>query len=208
MAENITRLSPRQKMINLMYIVLTAMLALNVSSDVLDGFTQVHEGLNRSNTNFDNRNASILRQLRTLAEMNPDKGGVWYDRAASVRARTAALYDLVDSLKLTIVREADGDDGDVDDIRRRDDLEAAAGGMLSATFDGPMLPATNIRLPPVEAASASARAMRAPARLISSTLPDRERSDSEIALALKVFVSMISAPASIYSRWMRAISSG
>ena len=131
MAENITRLSPRQKMINLMYIVLTAMLALNVSSDVLDGFTQVHEGLNRSNTNFDNRNASILRQLRTLAEMNPDKGGVWYDRAASVRARTAALYDLVDSLKLTIVREADGDDGDVDDIRRRDDLEAAAVVMLN-----------------------------------------------------------------------------
>ena len=118
-------------MINLMYIVLTAMLALNVSSDVLDGFTQVHEGLNRSNTNFDNRNASILRQLRTLAEMNPDKGGVWYDRAASVRARTAALYDLVDSLKLTIVREADGDDGDVDDIRRRDDLEAAAVVMLN-----------------------------------------------------------------------------
>lgn len=35
--------SPRQKMINLMYIVLTAMLALNVSSDVLDGFTQVHD---------------------------------------------------------------------------------------------------------------------------------------------------------------------
>ena len=42
MGANNTRLSPRQKMINLMYIVLTAMLALNVSSDVLDGFTQVH----------------------------------------------------------------------------------------------------------------------------------------------------------------------
>ena len=38
-------------MINLMYIVLTAMLALNVSADVLDGFTQVEDGLNRSNEN-------------------------------------------------------------------------------------------------------------------------------------------------------------
>ncbi len=46
---NNTRLSPRQKMINLMYIVLTAMLALNVSSDVLNGFTQVEEGLKRTN---------------------------------------------------------------------------------------------------------------------------------------------------------------
>ena len=47
MGANNTRLTPRQKMINLMYIVLTAMLALNVSSDVLDGFTQVEDGLSR-----------------------------------------------------------------------------------------------------------------------------------------------------------------
>ncbi len=37
--------SPRQKMINLMYIVLMAMLALNVSSDVLNGFSLVDESL-------------------------------------------------------------------------------------------------------------------------------------------------------------------
>jgi len=41
MGANNNRLSPRQKMINLMYIVLTAMLALNVSSDVLDGFDTI-----------------------------------------------------------------------------------------------------------------------------------------------------------------------
>lgn len=43
MASPNSNLSPRQKMINLMYIVLTAMLALNVSSDVLNGFKQVDE---------------------------------------------------------------------------------------------------------------------------------------------------------------------
>ena len=48
MAPNNNRLTPRQKMINLMYIVLTAMLALNVSSDVLNGFKQVEDGLERS----------------------------------------------------------------------------------------------------------------------------------------------------------------
>ena len=36
-------MSPRQRTINLMYIVLTAMLALNVSSDALNGFSQVQE---------------------------------------------------------------------------------------------------------------------------------------------------------------------
>ena len=58
MGSNNTRLSPRQKMINLMYIVLTAMLALNVSSDVLNGFTQVEEGLKRTNNNVEQRNAA------------------------------------------------------------------------------------------------------------------------------------------------------
>lgn len=75
MGANNTRLSPRQKMINLMYIVLTAMLALNVSSDVLDGFTQVHDGLNRTNDNVGLRNDAIYRQLEDFATLNPDKGG-------------------------------------------------------------------------------------------------------------------------------------
>jgi len=48
-SNNIGRMSPRQKMINLMYIVLTAMLALNVSSDVLNGFNLVEDGLVRTN---------------------------------------------------------------------------------------------------------------------------------------------------------------
>ena len=43
--------SPRQKMINLMYIVLMAMLALNVSSDVLNGFSLVDESLSRTTVN-------------------------------------------------------------------------------------------------------------------------------------------------------------
>ena len=133
MGANNTRLSPRQKMINLMYIVLTAMLALNVSSDVLDGFTQVHEGLKRSNVNFDNRNASLYAQLSGIAEQNPDKAQAWLDKATRVRENTAALYRYVDSLKYAIVRKADGENGDPDRIQSRDDLEAAAVTMLSGT---------------------------------------------------------------------------
>ena len=54
-------MSPRQRMINLMYIVLTAMLALNVSSDVLQGFTQVNDGLVRSNDNVGARNDAVYQ---------------------------------------------------------------------------------------------------------------------------------------------------
>ena len=92
MGANNNRLSPRQKMINLMYIVLTAMLALNVSSDVLDGFTQVHEGLNRSNSNYDQRNTAVYGELNALADKNPGKATAWLEKAKDVRERTRDLY--------------------------------------------------------------------------------------------------------------------
>lgn len=131
MGANTNRMSPRQKMINLMYIVLTAMLALNVSSDVLDGFTQVHDGLRRSNANVDQRNSTIYRQLQSLAEQNPDKGGTWLDKATAVRSATRDIYLYVDTLKRQIVQKADGENGDPDNILNRDDLESAAVVMLN-----------------------------------------------------------------------------
>ena len=133
MGSNNTRLSPRQKMINLMYIVLTAMLALNVSSDVLNGFTQVEEGLKRTNTNVEERNAGILASLEAFAAQNPDKGRRWYDKATEVRRVTDGIYHRIDSLKLLIVIEADGSDADVDNIQNRDNLEAASVVMLAGT---------------------------------------------------------------------------
>ena len=133
MGSNNTRLSPRQKMINLMYIVLTAMLALNVSSDVLNGFTQVEEGLKRTNTNVEERNAGILASLEAFAAQNPDKGRRWFDKATEVRRVTDGIYNRIDSLKRLIVIEADGSDGDVDNIQNRDNLEAASVVMLAGT---------------------------------------------------------------------------
>lgn len=133
MGSSNTKLSPRQKMINLMYIVLTAMLALNVSSDVLDGFTQVEDGLNQSNDNVAQRNEALFARLEAFSKQNPEKGTLWRDKAAEVRKETQRLYDLVDSLKLAIVKKADGDDGDVNNIVHRDDLEAASVVMLSPT---------------------------------------------------------------------------
>lgn len=133
MGSNNTRLSPRQKMINLMYIVLTAMLALNVSSDVLNGFTQVEEGLKRTNTNVEERNAGILASLEAFAAQNPDKGRRWFDKATEVRRVTDGIYHRIDSLKRLIVIEADGSDADVDNIQNRDNLEAASVVMLAGT---------------------------------------------------------------------------
>ena len=118
-------------MINLMYIVLTAMLALNVSSDVLDAFTQVHDGLARTNSHVSRRNDAIFAELQAVNEQNPAKGKVWYDKAVMVRTEAAKLNGVIDSLKLIIAREADGADADPADIQNREDLESAAVVMLN-----------------------------------------------------------------------------
>ena len=83
MASNNNRLTPRQKMINLMYIVLTAMLALNVSSDVLNGFKQVEDGLERSTSNASLQNDVLYQKLADFNSQNPEKGGPWYKIAGS-----------------------------------------------------------------------------------------------------------------------------
>ena len=133
MASHNSNMSPRQKMINLMYIVLTAMLALNVSSDVLNGFRQVEEGLVRTTENVAVQNESLYAELTTYYHNNPEKSGEWYRKATTVHKHTDSLYSYIDHLKLRIVREADGKDGDVNNIERQDDLEAASFIMLSPT---------------------------------------------------------------------------
>ncbi len=140
MGYNANRLPPRQKMINLMYIVLTAMLALNVSSDVLDGFTQVHHGIARTNENVGSRNDALYRQLDDFASSNPAKGQQWQQLAAQARAQAASLCEYVDSLKLAIVRQADGKEADVHNIKNRENLDAASIVMLApGRGEGPQL---------------------------------------------------------------------
>lgn len=131
MSQSHIRMSPRQKMINLMYIVLTAMLALNVSSDVLDGFTQVEEGLSRTNENVGVRNNAVLSALRDASLRNPDKAGAWHERAREVSDAAARMNATIDSLKMAIVRKADGPDGDPANIDNRENLEASSVVMLS-----------------------------------------------------------------------------
>ena len=125
------RLSPRQRMINLMYIVLTAMLALNVSSDVLDGFVQVQSGLSRTNENFARRNDAVYAQLTAFTAQNPANAAPSPPKATDARPQASALYAAFYSLIQAIVVNADGPDGDINDIRRRDDLESAAVVMLN-----------------------------------------------------------------------------
>lgn len=118
-------------MINLMYVVLMAMLALNVSSDVLEGFSLVDEGLNRTKVNSITQNEAIYKELEEAMKQNPEKTRQWYEKAQQVRKMSDSLYAMAEELKWEIVREADGSDADLNNIEGRDNLEAATHVMLA-----------------------------------------------------------------------------
>ena len=123
--------SPRQKMINLMYLILMAMLALNVSTEVLDGFSIVEESLNRTTANSSKENESLYSNFADQMKTNPQKVKEWFDKATEVKRMSDSLYNFAQQLKVAIVREADGADGDVLNIKGKDNLEAASHVMLA-----------------------------------------------------------------------------
>ena len=123
--------SPRQKMINLMYIVLLAMLALNVSSDVLKGFSLVEEGLLRSTENSQKQNNATYASMEDYMKKNPEKVREWFEKAHSVRMQSDSLYNFIEELKVRIVQKVDGEKADVHNIQNKEDLEAASFVMLT-----------------------------------------------------------------------------
>ena len=124
-------ISPRQKMINLMYLVLMAMLALNISTEVLNGFSIVEESLNRTTANSSAENAALYSNFADQMKQNPAKVKAWFEKATQVKEMSDSLYNFAQQLKEAIVREADGSDGDVLHIENKDNLEAAGIVMLA-----------------------------------------------------------------------------
>ena len=100
-------LSPRQKMIGMMYLVLTAMLALNVSKEVLDAFQKINGGIVRTTQNFNSKNDEVYSAFVSAAETNEAKAGPWRDKAFSVKDKADKIVDDIQRLKFDMVMLSD-----------------------------------------------------------------------------------------------------
>ncbi|MDA9808439.1 hypothetical protein N9B89_03550 [Flavobacteriales bacterium] len=101
------KMSPRQKMINMMYLVLTALLALNVSKEVLNSFFEVNLGIERSTTNFNAKNGDTYAAFDAAAELNKVKAGAFRDQAYEVKAKADELVEFIQEMKYNLVLAAD-----------------------------------------------------------------------------------------------------
>ena len=99
---------PRQKMINMMYLVLTALLALNVSAEILNAFKTVNESLDKANTVLINDNNNLYSSLAAKEKANEtrDKALIWAPKAYKAEALSKFAYDSIEDLKRMLREEA------------------------------------------------------------------------------------------------------
>lgn len=96
--------TPRQKMIGMMYLVLIAMLALNVSSEILNGFKLVDDSLHTSTLSINEQNDRLYREFNAMYAQNPQKVGEWLDKANKVRKEADYLFDYIHKFKIELLK--------------------------------------------------------------------------------------------------------
>ncbi len=113
---------PRQLMINLMYLVLTAMLALNVSAEIFNAFKLVDKGLVKSNGVLDNANDRIPAEVARLAKKEPKRLGKYTERTEPTRELAKIFCDSIDAV-VTRLKDFNGDGiyNDEDDVIKLDE---------------------------------------------------------------------------------------
>ncbi len=122
---------PRQKMINLMYLVLTALLALNVSSEILNAFKVVDKSLITSNDNLSSANNTLYTSLKAkLADpMTAEKAKPWNEKAEQAKKLASEMDGFLNQLKTDLKNESGFKIVDIDGKKveefKEDDLEAA-----------------------------------------------------------------------------------
>ena len=102
--------TPRQKMIGMMYLILTAMLALNVSKEAVEAFKKVDQSLNKTTANYIKKNDITYAAFDVAAAENPEKAGQWRTKAYEVKQRADEAFNYLQDLKVEIVRTAEGPD--------------------------------------------------------------------------------------------------
>lgn len=137
-----TKMSPRQKMINMMYLVLLALLALNVSKEVLKAFHLMEVSFENTSKSHNQQMIAALNGLETLKKDNPLKADFYYDRAIKAKEISLELNDYLYETQ-AIVEKIGGGRSKTDELgvgkpelKNGDDLEKHANYFASLENKG------------------------------------------------------------------------
>jgi len=118
---------PRQLMINLMYLVLTALLALNVSNEILQAFRVINQSISQSNKAIRDKNDDLYKSFDENENMEGQRERVkpFNDKAKEVKAAAQAMFEYLDNWKVRMIEESGGYDSVDGRIKREDNIDAS-----------------------------------------------------------------------------------
>ncbi|HEX8376931.1 MAG TPA: gliding motility protein GldM, partial [Pedobacter sp.] len=124
--------SARQKMINIMYLVLLAMLALNVSDTILNAFKNINDSLIASSTNVESSVAQLMTSFEnTKLKEQPDRARPVFEKAKEALRIGEELNKYIIDLKKQFTTAGNGIDVQTGDLVERSNLDIATGIMIN-----------------------------------------------------------------------------
>ena len=99
--------TPRQKMIGMMYLVYTALLAMNVSKDILDAFDTVNSGVQTTNITLSNQINQKYAAFEEQYGLDKEKVGPYWEQAQALRQEATDFINYVEALKWDLVRKVE-----------------------------------------------------------------------------------------------------
>jgi gliding motility-associated protein GldM len=100
--------TPRQKMIAMMYLVLTALLALNVSVEIIEAFVIVNKSIEGTNDNLKSKNDETYARFEQQHLLNQAKVGPFWDKAQEAKKHADELIAFIDQVKYEVISKSEG----------------------------------------------------------------------------------------------------
>lgn len=132
----------RQKMIGMMYLVLTALLALNISKDILDAFVIVNQSLAASSETTERKMNSLYTDFELARSIDPEKVQTYWDKSQQARGKARHIIEFIDSLKTDLIAKTEKVDFEVADtlsiglINKKDDYDTPTNILIGERQDG------------------------------------------------------------------------
>ncbi|MFC1731580.1 gliding motility protein GldM [candidate division KSB1 bacterium] len=137
--------TPRQKMISMMYLVLTALLALNVSKEILDAFLIVNESMVETNVKFKEKIDDTYSKFSAQNSLNPGKVGFYWNKALDAQKITQDMINYIEDVKAEVIFQsergriktlADAKVVDLKNVKSKDKWDEPTEYFIGQTQDG------------------------------------------------------------------------
>lgn len=128
--------TPRQKMIGMMYLFLTAMLALNVSGELLNAFILVDQSILQAKESVESKNKVLYWDFDAAKEANPAKVTKSWNDAKLIHEKADSLVNHIQELKILFVQKVDGPEATPADYTSKDNQDIAGQLMITEKKEG------------------------------------------------------------------------